>query len=301
MTSIVRGAAVVLFVSAAAAACGAAEPTPSVTGPAGTTSIPPPPQKKQKGDGDVAAIKAAVAAPHRSEANRKRDVYRHPVETLTFFGVKSDATVLELSPGNGWYTEILAPMLAEKGKLVVTSVDPNGPQDKPAFKGAHDLAERFAAHPELFGKVKVVRIDPPDQFDFGPDASVDVVLTFRSTHDWVRDGVAEKIYASIFKVLKPGGTLGVVSHRGKPDADPTPAVVGKTGYLSEKFVIDLVEKAGFKLVAKSEVNANPKDVRDYPEGVWTLPPTLRLEEKDKDKYLAIGESDRATLKFVKAR
>lgn len=297
MKSIAVGAALALVpLMLSAAACGSA-PTPSVTGPAGTTSMPPAP----KDSGDTAAIKAAVASPVRSEQNRKRDVYRHPVETLAFFGVKSDTTVLELWPGNGWYTEILAPMLAKKGKLVVTSVDPNGPQDKPAFKAAHDLAERFAAQPDLFGKVQVVRIDPPDHFDFGPDASVDLVLTFRSTHDWVRDGVAEKIYASIFKVLKPGGTLGVVSHRGKPDADPTPAVVGKTGYLSEKFVIDLVEKAGFKLEAKSEINANPKDVKDYPEGVWTLPPTLRLGDVDKDKWLAIGESDRATLRFSKPR
>lgn len=291
MKSILFGA---VALALSGAACGSTY-TPSVTGPAGTTSMPPAP----KDNGDTAAIKAAVAAKHRSEANRKRDVYRHPAETLGFFGLKSDATVLELWPGTGWYTEILAPMLAEKGKLIVTSVDPNGPQDKPAFKAAHDLAERFNAEPKIFGKVQVVRIDPPERLDFGTDASVDMVLTFRNTHDWVRDGIADKVYASIFKVLKPGGTLGVTAHRGKPDADPSPAVVGKTGYLSEKFVIDLVEKAGFKLVAKSEINANPKDVKDYPEGVWTLPPTLRLGEKDKDKWLAIGESDRATLKFMK--
>jgi len=273
-----------------AGACGSATPAASTTNAANVA-------RPASAEDDAAAIKAAVAATHRSEANRKRDAWRHPVETLSFFGLRKDMTVLELWPGTGWYTEILAPMLAERGKLIVTSVDPNGPQDKPAFKSAHELQERFHASPELFGKVQVARIDPPDHFDFGPEGSVDLVLTFRSTHDWVRDGYADKVYAAMFKVLKPGGTLGVVAHRGGPDADP--AVVGKTGYLSEAYVVALAQKAGFTLAARSDVNANPKDTHDHPEGVWTLPPTLRLGDKDRDKYVAIGESDRMTLKFTK--
>ncbi len=249
-----------------------------------------------KTQSDEAAIRAAVALPHRSEQNRKRDVYRHPVETLSFFGVRPNMTVVEMYPGGGWYTEILAPLLAEHGKLVVTSLDPNGPQDKPGFKGAHDLQERFQKQPELFGKVQTARIDPPDHFDLGPEASADAVLTFRNVHDWVRDGFADKVFAAMFRVLKHGGVLGLEAHRN-PSADP--AQVGKTGYLSEAYVIDLAKKAGFELAARSDVNANPKDNHDHPEGVWTLPPTLRLGDKDRDLYVTIGESDRMTLRFVK--
>jgi predicted methyltransferase len=245
---------------------------------------------------DEAAIRTAVAMPHRSEANRKRDVHRHPIETLAFFGLRPDMTVVEMYPGAGWYTEILAPMLADKGKLVVTSLDPNGPQDKPGFKGAHDLQERFKAQADIFGKVQTARIDPPNAWPLGPDNSADMVVTFRSVHDWVRDGFADKVFTAMFKVLKPGGILGMEAHRS-PNADP--ALAGKTGYLTEAYVIDLAKKAGFTLAARSDVNANAKDVHDYPEGVWTLPPTLRLGDKNVDYYTTIGESDRMTLRFVK--
>ncbi len=271
-----------LAIALASAACG--------------PNLPPDVATTTKTESPEAAIRAAAAMPHRSEANRKRDVYRHPIETLSFFGVKPDMTVIEMFPGQGWYTEILAPLLADHGKLIVTSVDPNGPQDKPGFKAAHDLQERFKAQPELFGKVQVARIDPPDNFVLGPDNSADMVLTFRSVHDWVRDGVADKVFAAMFKVLKPGGTLGLVAH-ASPNADPAKA--GKTGYLQEGYVIELAKKAGFTLAARSDVNANPKDVHDWPEGVWTLPPTYRLGDKNRDLYATIGESDRMTLRFVK--
>jgi predicted methyltransferase len=244
------------------------------------------------------AIHAAVTGPQRSEKNRARDAYRHPEETLAFFGIQPGMHVIELWPGNGWYTEILAPIVHGQGALTVTSVDPNG--DKPGNKAAAALAKRFIDEPALFAGVKVQRIEPPAELDFGPDGSADAVLTFRNLHDWVRDGYADKVLAACLRVLKPGGVLGVTDHRGKPDADPS--VVGKTGYLSEAYVIEVVEKAGFKLDAKSEVNANPKDVaKEYPEGVWTLPPTLRLGDKDRDKWIAIGESDRMTLRFVKPK
>jgi predicted methyltransferase len=245
---------------------------------------------------DEAAIRNTTAMPHRSEANKKRDAYRHPVETLSFFGLRADMTVVEMWPGGGWYTEILAPVLAERGKLVVTSLDPDGPQDKPGFKSAHDLRERFRAEPAVFGKVQTARNDPPATLSLGPDGSADMVLTFRSVHDWVRDGFADQVFAAMFKVLKPGGVLGLEAHR---NAKADPALAGKTGYLSEDFVIALAKKAGFTLVARSDVNANAKDAHEWPEGVWTLPPTLRLGDKNRDLYLAIGESDRMTLKFVK--
>ncbi len=261
-------------------------------------NLPPDVATTTKMESGKAAVTSAVAMPHRSEANRKRDVYRHPIETLSFFGLEPNMTVVEMWPGQGWYTEILAPVLAEHGKLVVTSLDPNGPQDKPGFKSAHDLQERFKAQPDLFGKVQVARIDPPDHFDLGPENSADMVLSFRSVHDWVRDGFADKVFAAMFKVLKPGGILGVEAH-SNPSASADPVQAGKTGYLSEATVIDLAKKAGFTLAGRSDVNANAKDTHDWPEGVWTLPPTYRLGDKNRDLYATIGESDRMTLRFVK--
>jgi predicted methyltransferase len=265
-------------------------------------SLPPDVATTTTMQSDEAAIRSAVAMPHRSEANKKRDVYRHPIETLAFFGVKPDMTVVEMYPGNGWYTEILAPLLKDRGKLVVTTIDASSytgtPQDKPGVKGAHDLAERFKAQPDIFGKVQTTLIDPPNTWNLGPDGSADMVLTFRSIHDWVRDGFADKVLASMYKVLKPGGVLGVVAHRS-PNASSDPAAIGKSGYMTEALVISIVEKAGFKLAGKSDVNANAKDGHDWPEGVWTLPPTLRLGDKNRDLYTTIGESDRMTLRFVK--
>jgi predicted methyltransferase len=234
----------------------------------------------------AAKIQAVLAMPHRSEANRARDKYRHPVETLGFFGLRDDQTVVELWPGGGWYTEVLAPLLKDHGKLVVTNT----------AKGTK-YNEMLAARPDLYGKVEVRVIDPPKDINLGPDGSADLVVTFRNIHGWVPGGYDDKVYAAAYRVLKSGGTFGVEEHRAKPGADP--AELKDTGYVSEDFVIKRVEAAGFKLAAKSEINANPKDTKDYPKGVWTLPPTLRNGDVDKDKYLAIGESDRMTLKFVK--
>lgn len=292
-----RGALALPFVTllalGALGGCGGATPDatvpPAAEAPAAPTSAAPAVSARD-------AIHAAVTGPQRKKENVARDAYRHPEETLSFFGIQPGMHVVELWPGTGWYTEILAPIVHDQGALTVTSVDPNG--DKPGNKAAAALAKRFADEAALFGKVQVQRIDPPAQLDLGPDGSADAVLTFRNIHDWVRDGYADKVLAACFRVLKPGGVLGVTAHRGKPDADPS--IVGKTGYLSEAFVIETVEKAGFKLDAKSEANANPKDVaKDYPEGVWTLPPTYRLGNEDRDKWAAIGESDRMTLRFVK--
>ena len=280
--------------------CGSSSRAPvAPPSPVTTESANPATPTASNGDADVAAIKAAVNGPQRSEENRARDKYRHPAETLAFFGLKKDMTVLETFPGGGWYTEIVAPVVAEKGKLFVTSVDPNGPADKMGPKMARQLMDRFAAQPNVFGKVQVLRIDPPASFDLGAANSVDLVLVMRSIHDWVRDGDAEKILGELHRVLKPGGILGVEAHRGPEGTSSDPKVVGKSGYLSESFLKQLVEASGFTLVAKSEINANPNDTHEWPEGVWTLPPTLRLKDKDREKYVAVGESDRVTMKFVK--
>jgi predicted methyltransferase len=235
---------------------------------------------------DSVGVRPVLAMPHRSDANRARDKYRHPVETLNFFGLRPDMNVVEIWPGGGWYTEILAPLLRDKGKLAVTNTPTGKKYD-----------EMLGASTDLYGKVEVRRIKPPEEIHFGPAGSADMLLTFRNVHGWMPKGYDGKVFAAAFSVLKSGGIFGVVEHRAKAGADP--AALKDTGYVPEDYVIRKVEEAGFRLVAKSEVNANPKDSTDHPKGVWTLPPSLRLGEQDKEKYLAIGESDRMTLKFVK--
>ncbi|MEO7093509.1 MAG: methyltransferase domain-containing protein [Polyangiales bacterium] len=243
-----------------------------------------------------AAIQAAMAGSHRVTGAAARDKFRHPVETLDFFDFKPTMTVLDIGPGEGWYTELLAPALAKKGKYVATNNDPNGPADiRPTFYG-----QRFKAFldkaPELFGKVETIIVDGKAP-KLGADASTDLVLIMRGVHGMANGGTFGAWLAEIHRTLKPGGVLGIEEHRAKPDADVVESA--KKGYVPEKWVIEQAEAAGFKLVGKSEINANPKDTKDHPEGVWSLPPTLREKDKDKDKYLAIGESDRMTLKFVK--
>jgi predicted methyltransferase len=244
-----------------------------------------------------AAMQLATAGTHRKPGNSERDKYRHPLETLTFFGIKPTMSVLEVGPGEGWYTELLAPVVAAKGKLIDTINDPNGPEDqRGTFYG-----QRFKAlldnAPELFGKVQTVVVDS-NAPRLEMDGSIDAALLMREVHGMVNGGTLDAWLAEIRKALKPGGLLGIEEHRAKADADPIES--SKKGYVPEKWLIEHVEAAGFRLAGKSEVNANPKDTKDYPEGVWTLPPTLRLGDKDREKYVAIGESDRMTLKFVKA-
>ncbi len=236
-------------------------------------------------------LQKVIASSHRSAKNRARDLDRHPLETLEFFGVSPTQTVVELWPGNGWYTEILAPFLRDRGQLIVTNFDPN------KIKPAKALQDKLAANSAIFGKVKIAIIDPPQKLILAPNNSVDVVLTFRNIHNWIIGGYADKVYAAAFQALKPNGILGVEEHRAKAGTSLQDSA--KTGYIDERAVIADIEKVGFKFIGKSEINANPKDTKDYPDGVWTLPPTLRLGEKDKERYLAIGESDRMTLKFIK--
>lgn len=243
------------------------------------------------------SLDAILAGDWRSDKNKARDRYRHPKETLAFFGLKPDQSVIELYPGGGWYTEILAPFLKARGHYVAAIIKP----DKPAGEEATNktgLRAKFAADPARYGAAKVVEFVPKNAV-LGAPNSADLVLTFRNVHNMTDDGVAEPIFKAMFDVLKPGGTLGVVDHRAKPGT--TLAENKETGYLPENAVVKLATDAGFKLVAQSEINANPKDTKDYPKGVWTLPPTLALKDVDRDRYLAIGESDRMTLRFVKPK
>jgi predicted methyltransferase len=243
------------------------------------------------------ALEAAAAGSHRSAQNRARDVYRHPVQTLLFFGIKPDMTVVELYPGGGgWYTEILAPFLHDHGTYYSASYDP---QSSSAYysKNGKAYLDKLAADPATYGNVKVTILAPPDQVDIAPAGSADLVLTFRNIHNWMKAGEAETVFAAAYRTLKPGGVFGVEEHRGKPGSTQDPKA--ESGYVNEDHVIELAKGAGFELAARSEINANPEDTKDYPDGVWDLPPTLEAGEKDKAKYLAIGESDRMTLKFVK--
>jgi predicted methyltransferase len=243
-----------------------------------------------------ASVLAAMKGPHRKPKNAERDAHRHPLETLEFFGMRPAMTVLDVGPGDGWYTELLAPTLAAKGKLIVTSNDPDGPAEARSTYYGQRLKGFLDMSPELYGKVEKVITKPPVQ-QLGIDGKLDMVLMFREMHGMHRDKLLPGFLTEVFKALKPGGVLGVEQHRAKADANPDES--SKQGYLPEAFVIAQCEAAGFKLEKKSEINANPRDTKDYPEGVWTLPPSYQLKDKDHAKYEAIGESDRMTLKFVK--
>jgi predicted methyltransferase len=244
----------------------------------------------------AAAIDAALAGAHRSDANRARDVYRHPKETLEFFGLRRDMAVVELWPGTGgWYTEVLAPVLKERGKLYAAHINPaESPQG--AQDGLKSYQAKLAANPDVYGNVTVTTFGA-QALEVAPPGSADLVVTFRNLHNWMGRGWAPQAIEAAFRALKPGGVLGVVEHRGNPAVPQDPKAA--SGYVNEDYAIGLIEAAGFKLVAHSEINANPRDTKDYERGVWTLPPRFALGDKDRDKYAAIGESDRFTLKFVK--
>jgi predicted methyltransferase len=242
------------------------------------------------------AMVAVVASKHRRPASFERDHDRHPVETFEFYGLQPNMTVLEFAPGEAWFTELLAPALAKRGKLYVTSTDPNGPAESRMTFYGQRFKSFLERSPEAYGKVETVLIAPATP-TLPMDGTLDMVVMMRAMHGVVNAGSLDKWLGAMNKALKPNGILAIEQHRAKADA--VPEVSAKNGYLPEKWVIERVEAAGFKLVAKSEINANPKDTTDWPEGVWTLPPTLRLGDKDKSVYLAIGESDRMTLRFVK--
>lgn len=242
------------------------------------------------------SLQMAIDGAHRSEKNRARDKYRHPAETLEFLGVKPESTVVELWPGGGWYSEILAPYLRDKGQLIAASF---GDVEKPEYRGRlhKELQEKFTAASDVYGTPSITVLNPPLQTLIAPSQSADFVLTFRNVHNWTMNEQDKDVFMASFRALKPNGIFGVVEHRANETMDVV--AQAKTGYVAEDYVIELAESVGFKLIGRSEVNANPNDTKDYEKGVWTLPPSLRLKEVDQDKYLAIGESDRMTLKFVK--
>jgi len=233
--------------------------------------------------------------PHRDE-DRARDVYRHPAETLAFFGLRPDMHVVELAPGRGWYTRVLGPILREQGSLSVATFDPESPVEY-RRGSARALLEQLPQQREVLGDVTVTVLDTPSRIELGPDGSADMVLTFRNYHGWMGDGAERAVLDAAFRVLRPGGVLGIVEHRARPGTDRETST--RTGYVPEQTVIETAEAAGFRLDARSEINANPNDTTDHPEGVWSLPPSLRGGDVDRERYLAIGESDRMTLRFVK--
>ena len=244
----------------------------------------------------TATLDAILEGPQRSVANRARDEYRHPKETLLFFGLRPEMQVVEIWPDpSGWYTEIIAPLVREKGKYYAAVLDA-APGNANQEKRVADFRQKLALRPDLYDRVEVVKL-PSDGKDMVPPGTADMVVTFRNIHNWLARDQAAQAFTTMFKALKPGGTLGVVEHRGDPSKPQDPQA--KSGYVNEQFAIDLIEAQGFKLVAKSEINANARDTKDYEQGVWTLPPVYRLGDKDREKYAAIGESDRFTLRFVK--
>ena len=230
----------------------------------------------------------AVAASHRTAAFIERDQARRPLQELEFFGIKPNATVVEISPGAGYWTEILAPYLRDKGTLYTVV----------SQRAADDWKKKLDASPDLYSKVKVSIVNG-DSVEIAPAGSADLVVTFRNVHNWMARDLADAYFAAFYKALKPGGVLGVEEHRASTSQPQDPKA--KNGYVREDYTIALAEKAGFKLLGKSELLANPKDTKDWPEGVWTLPPSLALGDKDREKYLAIGEADNFLLKFVKPR
>jgi predicted methyltransferase len=241
------------------------------------------------------ALDNILAGSQRSAQDTARDRYRHPKETLLFFGIRPEMKVLEVWPEPGWYTDIIAPLVREHGKYFAAVIAAD-PDSKYVTGRLSDYQQKLTSRPDVYGAVQMVTF-PADGGDVVPPGSLDMVVTFRNIHNWMARDSAGQAFATLYKALKPGGVLGVVEHRGIAAIAQDPQA--KSGYVNEDYAIRLIEGQGFRLVGESQVNANPKDTKDYEQGVWTLPPTYRLGEKDKQTYADIGESDRFTLKFVK--
>ena len=241
------------------------------------------------------SLNDAISNPDRTYDFVKRDKYRHPKETLNFFGIKSNMTVIELWPSRGWYSEILEPFLSNEGTFYAADFDPNyGSWTPKAIKrNANNRAKS-----KILSNMKMITLYIDDT-PLAKNESVDMVLTFRNLHNWLKAELLMGVFKKSYDVLKPGGIFGVVEHRALPNTSIDD--MNKSGYVTETLAIEYAEKAGFVFIEKSEINANPKDTKIYPKGVWTLPPTLRLRDEDKEKYIEIGESDRMTLKFMKPK
>lgn len=241
-------------------------------------------------------LRELSTADHRVAANVERNEFRNPVETLQFFGLEPDMTVVEVLPGAGWYTEILAPFLKENGRYYAAHFSPNASlsYQPPALER---FRQKLLNNPEVYEDTIVTHLNPPAETEIAPAGSADLVLTFRNVHNWIMAGTQEAHFDAFYTALKPAGVLGVVEHRAPEGSGMD--VMETTGYVTQDYTIELAEAAGFEFVESSEINANPRDTADHPSGVWTLPPTLRLGDEDREKYQAIGESDRMTLKFRK--
>ena len=241
-------------------------------------------------------LQAVIGGEHRSETNKARDRYRHPYETLSWFGVEKNMTVVEIFPGGGWYSEIIAPYLKDSGQYYGAGFDADS--DIKFFReNARRFKDKVASNPEVYGNAIVTELAPPNKTAIAPAGSADRVLTFRNVHNWMKGGYAQGVFEAMYTALKPGGIMGLVEHRGDESVKQDPKA--ESGYVNQSYVIQLAEQVGFELIASSEINANPKDTKNHPKGVWTLPPSLRLKDQDREKYLAIGESDRMTLLFRK--
>ncbi|MGE0668347.1 MAG: class I SAM-dependent methyltransferase [Sphingomonadales bacterium] len=278
-----------LLTAALLAACGDGADQAPASDKAATDAAP---AVAQPAPGSLEAI---VASPLRKAEDRLRDKYRHPEKTLAFFGLKPEMHVVEIWPGGGWYADIIAPYVAGKGKYTAV-IFPEGDGTGYGPKLNQALKDKIAANAAAYGTVNYATLGP-ETTDIVPEASADMVLSFRNVHNWMSGGYAERVFAAMYKALKPGGILGIVEHRGDPELPQDP--LAATGYVTQEHVIKLAEQAGFQAVEHSEINANPLDTRDHPKGVWTLPPTLRLGDQDRERYTQIGESDRMTVKFVK--
>jgi predicted methyltransferase len=277
------GVAAVVGAVLAAAGCATSGSTTSGTKVA-TSAIAP-------------GLQAVIAGEHRSAANKARDPYRHPAETLSFFGITPKSTVVELWPFGGWYAEILAPYVRTGGVYYAAAMDPasTNAQD---LRYNESLNKLLAARPDLYSKVRM-SVLAKGKADIAPAGTADLVVSFRNIHNWVWSGLEKEVFEAAFRALKPGGVLGIVEHRNV-DPNYEPKTPGQA-YVGEDYAVKLIESAGFKLAARSNINNNPKDTKDYARGVWTLPPNYALGDQDRAKYTAIGESDRFTLKFVKPK
>lgn len=248
------------------------------------------------GPAAAGSLEDAVNSARRAEKNRVRDPYRHPLEVLTFFGITPSSSVVEILPGSGGYwTEILAPYLDGQGRYIAAVGDEASPSPE-VVKDIAAFKAKFTAAPVKYGKVEISGF-AGGRYDVAPPGSVDFVLTFRNIHNWMAANETAAVYQAFYKALKPGGVLGVEEHRARADQPQDP--LAKSGYVRQDVAIAFAEAAGFRFVGSSEVNANPKDTKDYEAGVWALPPTYRLKDRDRERYMAIGESDRFVLKFVK--
>ncbi len=242
-------------------------------------------------------LEQVIAGSHRKEEDKARDQYRHPLETLRFIGLKPGMTVVEVLPIGGWYTNILAPYLKEHGAYYGALFPEDDTSDGGFWKRGREGFVRDMSNKELYGTLHLVTLAPERGVKMMPDGAADMVLTFRNVHNWMAAGTAEQTFATFFAALKPGGVLGVVEHRASDKGKQDPKAA--SGYVQQAYVIKLATDAGFRLTGQSEINANPKDTKDYPGGVWTLPPGYAKGNEDRARYATIGESDRMTLKFVK--